>query len=320
MTARPTVEGGGTRRGATAPLHPKGDKRPMGASWADARAPWLFPAPAVVAVVALVVFPLVYTLWMSLNDWTGSAEVAPRWVGLGNYTQALLRDTRTHGAIWRTILFGGAAVVLQTVLGVGQALLLNREFPGKSVVRTIAILPMVATPVVIALTWTLILNPTQGAVPYLFAALKLPNVLWLSDPRVVIPALILVDTWEWTPLIMLITLAGLAALPQEPLEAALIDGASTWQTFWRITLPLLRPAIMVAVLFRAIDAIKTFDIIFAMTQGGPGNASETLNVYVFQTAFSYQKIGYASSLLVIFFAIVLGLSLVLIRLRRSSAW
>jgi len=112
----------------------------------------------------------------------------------------------------------------------------------------------------------------------------------------------------------------LAGLPVEPMEAARIDGASAWQTFWRITLPLLRPAIVVAVLFRAIDAIKTFDIIFAMTQGGPGNASETLNIYIFQTAFSYQKIGYASSLLIIFFALVLGLSLILIRLRRSSSW
>jgi multiple sugar transport system permease protein len=179
---------------------------------------------------------------------------------------------------------------------------------------------MVATPVVVALMWTLILNPTQGALPYIFFRLHLPQVLWLSDPKLVILSLVLVDTWEWTPLIMLITLAGLAGLPVEPMEAARIDGASAWQTFWRITLPLLRPAIVVAVLFRAIDAIKTFDIIFAMTQGGPGNASETLNIYVFQTAFSYQKIGYASSLLIIFFALVLGLSLILIRLRRSSSW
>ena len=295
-------------------------RRRFSTTWWDSKARWVFPAPAVIAVVLLLVFPLGYTVWMSFHDWSGSINDAPRAVGLANFGDILFHDKRFFGAFLRTLLFAALAIAIQTVLGVAMALLLNREFPGKSVVRTIALLPMVATPVVVALMWTLILNPTQGALPYIFFRLHLPQVLWLSNPKLVILALVLVDTWEWTPLIMLITLAGLAGLPVEPMEAARIDGASSWQTFWRITLPLLRPAIVVAVLFRAIDAIKTFDIIFAMTQGGPGNASETLNIYVFQTAFSYQKIGYASSLLIIFFALVLGLSLILIRLRRSSSW
>ncbi len=295
-------------------------RRRFSTTWWDSKARWVFPAPAVIAVVLLLVFPLGYTVWMSFHDWSGSITDAPRAVGLANFGDILLHDKRFLGAFLRTLLFAALAIAIQTVLGVAMALLLNREFPGKSVVRTIALLPMVATPVVVALMWTLILNPTQGALPYIFFRLHLPQVLWLSNPKLVILALVLVDTWEWTPLIMLITLAGLAGLPVEPMEAARIDGASAWQTFWRITLPLLRPAIVVAVLFRAIDAIKTFDIIFAMTQGGPGNASETLNIYIFQTAFSYQKIGYASSLLIIFFALVLGLSLILIRLRRSSSW
>ncbi len=302
----------------SSPLQAEKAHRGRTTTWWDRQLPWLLPAPAVLAVVLLVVFPLGYTGWMSLHDWTGSATQAPRFVGLDNFGTALFTDVRSRGAILRTLLFCVLAITVQAVLGVSLALLLSREFPGRSIVRTIAILPMVTTPVVVALTWTLILNPTQGALPYLFDALHLPPVLWLSDPNIVIPALVLVDTWEWTPLIMLITLAGLAALPTEPLEAARIDGASPWQTFWRITLPLLRPAVAVAVLFRGIDAIKTFDIIFAMTNGGPGNASETLNVYTFLTAFSYQKIGYASSLLVIFFALVLALALVLARARRSS--
>lgn len=300
--------------------HQQPANRRFTATWWDGRARWIFPIPAVLAVMILVVFPLVYTAWMSLHAWSGSITDAPQWIGLDNFKRFAAEDTRSWSAIWRTLLFAGLAIVLQTFFGVSLALLLNREFRGKSIARTIALLPMVTTPVVIAVMWTLILNPTQGALPYLFSRLHLPQVLWLSDPHVVIPALVMVDTWEWTPLIMLITLAGLAALPTEPMEAARIDGATAWQSFWRITLPLLRPAIMVAVLFRAIDAIKTFDIIFAMTGGGPGNASETLNVYTFQTAFNYQKIGYASSLLVIFFAIVMGFSLLLIRLRRSSSW
>jgi len=287
-------------------------------TWWDSKARWLFPAPAVIAVVLLVVFPLAYTGYMSFHDWSGSANAAPRFVGLDNFRRIFFADTRSQGAILRTFAFCAAAIVVQTVLGISLALLLNRDYPGKSIVRTIALLPMVTTPVVIALTWTLIFNPTQGALLYFAAQFHLPQILWLSDPRAVIPALVMVDTWEWTPLIMLITLAGLASLPTEPLEAARIDGASAWQTFWRITLPLLRPAVAVAVLFRGIDAIKTFDIIFALTNGGPGNASETLNIYTFLTAFSYQKIGYASSLLVVFFVLVLALSLLLSRLRRSS--
>lgn len=270
-----------------------------------------------IVVLLVVVFPLAYTLWMSLHDWSGQATASPRWIGLDNYRQALLHDHRFWGATLRTLLFTAIALGLQGVLGVALALLLHREFPGRSVIRTLILLPMVTTPVVIALTWTLILNPIQGVGPYLWSELGLEPVQWLADTRIVLVTLALVDTWEWTPLITLITVAGLAALPTEPLEASKIDGASAWQTFWFITFPLLRPAIMVALLFRAIDAIKTFDIIFAMTQGGPGNSSETLNIYVFQTAFSYQRIGFASALLVLFFMIVMIASLVLIRFRRA---
>ena len=133
-----------------------------------------------------------------------------------------------------------------------------------------------------------------------------------------IPALVIVDTWQWTPLIMLIVLAGLAALPGEPYEAAMIDGASKAQMLWLITLPLLRPTIVTAALFRLIDSLKTFDIIFVMTQGGPGGASDTINIYLFNTAFAYFHMGMASSMVVIFFAIVLGVSLLAVRIRRAT--
>jgi multiple sugar transport system permease protein len=127
----------------------------------------------------------------------------------------------------------------------------------------------------------------------------------------------MIDIWQWSPLIMIMVLAGLSMLPTEPFEAAAIDGASPWQTFWKITLPMLRPYIVIAVLFRLIDSLKTFDIIFATTQGGPGTASETLNLYAYTTAFTYFRLGYASAILVLFFALILAASLVLIRLRRE---
>lgn len=278
---------------------------------------WIFPLPAVLALFLLMVFPVGYTLWMSLHEWFVSSVTAPAFVGLKNYVEILTRDTRFWQAVLRTFYFTVLAVGVQTAFGVAIAVAFNREFAGKGLVRTLFLFPMVATPVAIALVWMMMFNPTLGILNYFLDRLGLEPGLWIASERTVIPALVLVDTWQWTPFITLIVLAGLSSLPHEPFEAALIDGASGWQTFWRVTLPLLRPTIMVAVLFRTIDALKTFDIIYVMTQGGPGNASETLNIYIFQTGFSYFHMGYASSLLVILFAIVMAISLALTGVRRA---
>ena len=199
-----------------------------------------------------------------------------------------------------------------------MALLFNRQFWGRGLLRTLAILPMVATPVAIALIFVMMFHPTLGVMNFFVTSLGLPLGTWTYASHTVIPALVLVDTWQWTPLIMLIVLAGLAALPQDPYEAAMIDGASRWQMLWLITLPLVRPAIVTAVLFRLIDSLKTFDIIFVMTQGGPGGASDTINIYLFNTAFAYFHMGMASSMVVIFFAIVLGVSILAVRIRRAT--
>ena len=264
-------------------------------------------------------FPVGYTLYMSVHSWYASSVTSPHFVGLENFRRAFVEDDRFRNALWLTVYFTALATALQLVLGVSLALVLNRPFRGKGLVRSIFLLPMVATPVAIALVWMMMYNPTLGVMNYLVGLVGLGPYRWVSNAAIVVPALAVVDTWEWTPLITLITLAGLATLPIEPYESALIDGASVTQMFWRITLPLLRPTIMVALLFRAIDCLKTFDIIYVMTQGGPGFASETLNVYTFQVGLFYFHIGYASSLLVILFALVLGVSLLLIKVRRG-AW
>ncbi|MGE5848699.1 MAG: carbohydrate ABC transporter permease [Candidatus Methylomirabilota bacterium] len=278
----------------------------------------VFTLPAATVVFVLMVFPVFYTLYMSLHSWFASSLTAPEFIGLQNFKRAFIQDERFRNAIWLTIFFTAVATALQVVLGVALALLLNRPFRGKGFFRSIFLLPMVATPVAIALVWMMMYNPTLGVMNYLVGLVGLGPYKWVSDARLVIPALAVVDTWEWTPLITLITLAGLASLPIEPYESAVIDGATPVQMFWRITLPLLRPTIMVALLFRSIDCLKTFDIIYVMTAGGPGFASETLNVYTFQVGLFYFHIGYACSLLVILFALVLGVSLVLIKVRRGS--
>jgi len=288
--------------------------------WAHRRARWIFPAPAVLLVATIIAYPVAYTLWMSLHEWAISAVTPPRFIGLANYGKILLGDPDFRGAALVTVYFTALAVAIETILGVAMALLFNREFWGRGLLRTLAILPMVATPVAIGLVFVMMYHPTLGVANYLVSLTGLTPFKWTYSSQTVLYALALVDVWQWTPLIMLIALAGLAALPREPYEAAHIDGASALQAFWHITLPLLRPAIVVAVLFRGIDALKTFDIIFIMTQGGPANASQTINILLFNQAFSYFNMGYASSMAVLLFAIVMGASLLLIKVRRTATW
>jgi len=289
-------------------------------SWAHRHARWLFPAPAVLLVAAIIVYPVVYTVWMSLQEWHASSLVRPKLVGVANYQRILAGDPRFRDAVVRTIYFTLLVVAGETTAGVAMALLFNREFWGRGLLRTLAILPMVATPTAIGLVFVMMYHPTLGVANYLLSVARLPPFKWTYSSGTALYALALVDVWQWTPLIMLIALAGLASLPREPYEAAHIDGASALQAFWHITLPLLRPAIVVGVLFRAIDALKTFDIIFIITQGGPANASETINILLFNQAFSYFNMGYASSMAVALFALVMGASLVLIKVRRTAAW
>lgn len=282
----------------------------------DRHARWLFPAPALLFVFALMVFPILYTVWTSLTGWDLGTGRPPTFIGPGNY-EKLLGDERFRGAIGRTFYFTAIAVSVEVVLGVAIALILNREFRGRRFVTSILLLPMMATPVAIAMVWLLMYEPTAGIVNFVLRSLQLPTPLWIAGADSVIPALALVDIWEWTPMVVLITLAGLASLPSDPYEAAAIDGASSLQTIRLITLPLLVPTIVVATLLRLIDALKTFDIIYTMTGGGPGFSSETLNVFSYQQAFQYFSFGYASSVLVVFFAIVLSISLVFTYVRRE---
>src|SRR5437660_6305912 len=257
---------------------------------------------------------------MSLQEWFASSRTLPHFIGIANYAQILTADARFREAFFRTLYFAALVVAAETVLGVAMALLFNREFWGRGLIRTLSILPMVATPTAVALIFVMMYHPTLGVMNYLVTRVGFGPFTWTYSSRTALYALALVDVWEWTPLIMLIALAGLAALPKEPYESAVIDGATGLGTFWHITLPLLRPTIIVAVLFRAIDALKTFDIIFVMTQGGPANATETINLLLFNQAFSYFNMGYASSMAVALFALVMGASLILIKVRRSTTW
>ncbi len=277
---------------------------------------WIFPLPAAIFIVVMMVFPILYTFFVSFTDWNMSSGGTADFIGLGNYV-AMFQESRFYNAFWLTLYFTILAVGVETVLGVIIALILDREFRGKNLAKLILLLPMVATPVAVGLSWTLFYEPTIGLGNYALKLLGLPGSKWLASNLAVIPSLALVDIWQWTPMISLIVMAGLAGLPTEPYEAALVDGATPLQTLRRITLPLLRPTILIAMVLRSIDALKTYDIIYVMTAGGPGFASETLNIYAYNLGFGYFRFGAASSALVALFAIVLGFSLVVLKIRKT---
>ncbi len=281
-------------------------------------APILLSLPALLVILGMMVFPVSYTVWLSFHSWFASSVTRPEWIGLDNYIKLITDDPRFLDAFGRTILFTVTAVALQLILGIAMALLFNQNFRGRGIIRTLFLLPMVATPVAMSMIWMLIMNPVGGVLNWFLGLFGIPPGLWLNSAKTVIPSLIIIDTWQWSPLIMLMVLAGMTMLPAEPFEAAAIDGASAWKSFRLVMLPMLRPTIMVALLFRSIDALKTFDIIFGTTQGGPGFASETLNLYIYTQGFTYFQLGYASAILVVFFTIVMSVSMMFILLRRRS--
>jgi multiple sugar transport system permease protein len=277
----------------------------------------LFIVPALVVVGVVIIFPWTFTVWMSTFDWKiGSVA---HFVGLENYVK-LVGNQRFHESIVHTLYFTALAVVAPLVLGTAAALIFHREFPFRGVLRSIFTLPMMATPVAVALVWTMMFHPQQGVLNYLLSLVGLPPSLWVYSPTLVIPSLVLVEVWHWTPLVMLIVLGGLAALPVEPYESARLDGASEWQLFRYITLPLVAPFLVVAAVIRTIDAIKAFDTIFVITQGGPGTASETINLYLYLQAFAFYNVGNASAVVVVFFVIILALALLLLHVRQRTQW
>ncbi len=278
----------------------------------------IFPAPSVAALLAVMVFPSLFNLYISLTEWFAASAARPEFVGLANYVRLVTEDEVFPAAIGRTLYFTLLAVGSQILLGLGIALVLHREFRGQALVRSAFLLPTMATPTAIALVWVLIYHPTLGVLNYTLTVVGLAPQEWLARSQLVIPSLALVDTWQYTPFVALVLVAGLAAMPLEPFESARVDGAGPWQVFWYITLPLLRPTLVVAALFRVIDSLKVFDTIYVMTQGGPGRASETLNLYAFRTAFEYFHVGYGASLSLSLVLLVFLVSAALVRLRRAG--
>lgn len=296
-------------------------KQPRTFEQQNRRLKWLMLSPALLFVGAMIIFPLVFTLNLSLTDSFGAVNAERRFLGLQNYSDALTDTRRFWPALGRTAVFTIGAVVLETVLGLAIAMLMRKPFTGIRIVRTILMVPLLATPVAIGILWLLILDPTTGIANHLLEMVGIPRQEFLGSVTQSLPVLMLLDVWQWTPMMTLLMLAGLSTLPDEPEEAALVDGATAWQRFRYVVLPMLSTVIVTALVLRAVDALKTFDLLYATK--GPGGGSdfeaETLNVYAYGLTFDYQEYGLAAAVLVLFTLLIIGVVIVLRSRSRSQS-
>lgn len=281
----------------------------------DLALPYLLLAPSVLIVLAVLVYPL----WDGLRASTMFYRYGKplRAVGLENYLR-LWSDEQFLNSLWVTLRFVALSVGIETVLGLALALFCLREFRGIRLLRTVLIVPMVITPVVVAIVFRLIYASDAGMLSAFLWALGGEPVQILGQPVSAFLGLVALDVWEWTPLMFLILLAGLQSLPVEPFEAARVDGAGPWRTLIDHTLPMLRPVLAIAIVLRTIDAFGTFDQVFVLTRGGPGEATRLLSILGYDTAFKFQQTGYAAALFVTVGLIVLAFALLAVRLLRRA--
>lgn len=256
--------------------------------------PYYFILPAFVFLLLISIFPVGYNFFMSVHQYI--LYRPPRdFIGINNYLN-LITDKAFIHSLGVVLLYLILALGFQIPLGLGLALLLNRRRKGSRIFNTIVIFPMVTTPIVAGLVWRMMYEPTLGVINYFLTALSLSPSRWLASSKIALLALVLVDTWQWTPFVALTMLAGLKTLPKEPVEAAVVDGASMRQVFRHITLPMLQPLLAIVIVLRTVWIFREFDKIYMMTSGGPSNATTTMGYYVFETAYKWMNIGYAAAM------------------------
>src|SRR5688572_10986244 len=273
--------------------------------------------PALLLLVLTTTIPLVYLVWTSLQRIDLSMPWLSGFAGAANY-EKMTSDPRFWNSLSLTLIYTASTVVLQVIVGLALALLVMQIPRGQGVLRLAAIVPIVLAPVVVGLFWrTLVLAPDVGLVDLVTRALGLGSHNWLGDPHLALISVIAIHTWQWTPFAFLVLLATLATLPPDVFEAARLDRANALQRFRYITLPLIRPAVVMVVILRVMTALSAFAAIFAATGGGPGSATEILNLYAYRTSFTEFNLGYGSALAVVLLSITLAVSYSMFRLRRA---
>jgi multiple sugar transport system permease protein len=283
----------------------------------DARFFGLAAAPAFILVAAVTLVPVLIAFALSF---TGYSSVNPRvtFIGLQNYASAFA-DQQLRGVLLNTLVFAGSALVLETALGLGFALLLRRTFKGVGVFRTLYLLPLMVAAIASATAWRVLFNTNAGWVNYFLGVAHMPRPDWLASPDWAMPSVIIADMWTGAPVVAILLLAGLLGVPVEPAEQARVDGANGWQVFWYITFPAIRPVFAFAVLFRVVDLFRQFPLFQIMTGGGPGLRTTVLNYYVYQNTFQFGKLGYGSALAVILVLTMAIPLVVLFRMARSTS-
>lgn len=253
--------------------------------------------PALLLILAINIVPLVYSTVLAFFQWNlVQASTPPRFVGLDNFIRLITRDPQFLSAAANTAIVVVAAVAVQTVLGVAVALLLDQKLRFTGIATTLLLIPLALAPAVVGLLFSSLLSGTLGPINYWLESIGIPGPSWLGDAHWALASVVIVDTWQWTPFMILLTLAGLRSLDQEPIEAATVDGATAWQRFRFVKLPMLMPVLTVAMLLRAIDSFRTFDLVYLLTFGGPGTASTTLSFYGFKVGLQNFDIGRASAI------------------------
>lgn len=273
---------------------------------------YLLLAPTVAVLLALSIYPLAYSIVVSLQNNEGA------WA-LDNFAR-LFSDGFFLAALFHTFIYSAGALILEFLIGLGLAFLLNKQIRARGFLRSTLLVPMMLPTVVVGVVWRLMFNPTFGAINGTLKrfGVETEQLTWTASPKLALFSVIAVDVWQWTPFVFLVLLAGLQAIPQEPYEAALLDGSSSWQTFRHITLPLLKPAILVALLLRTMDLLRVFDQIFILTEGGPGFATETVSLYIYRTAFRFFNFGYAAAMSFVLLAVTNVISIFYIKLLQEK--
>ncbi len=288
----------------------------------EQRTGWLMVAPALLLLLLVYGYPILLSFWLSLFTQNLGTQLEPVFSGLNNYGR-MIGDGRFWQSLWNTTVFTCASVVLELVFGMAIALILNQAFKGRSLVRTVAILPWALPTALIGLAWVWIFNDQFGVWNDILMRLGIiqTGVNWLGNPITAMMAVIAGDVWKTTPFISILLLAGLQSISQELYEAYAIDGATPWQSFTQITLPLLMPQVLIVLLFRFAGAFGVFDLIQVMTGGGPGGSTEVVSLYIYSTVMRYLDFGYGAALVVVTFLLLVAIVMIgtyLLNKSRSS--
>jgi multiple sugar transport system permease protein len=297
---------------ATADTAVGGAPRPKGKGLSEKQLAAAMISPSLVVIAIVAAYPIIYAIWLSLHEYSVNVAGLSRWVGLGNYTDALT-SSEFWDAFINTFIFTGISVTLELVIGLAMALAMHEAFRGRAILRATVLVPWAVLTVGTAIMWRSIFQPELGFANQMLDALGLPgaDVVWLGEQGYAMAVMILADVWKTAPFMALLLLAGLQVISGEIYEAAKVDGATAWQRFRKITLPLLMPAILVALIFRTLDALRVFDLPFVLTRGA--NDTETLSLLAYDTLTRDRLVGEGSALSVLTFLIVMAVSFLYIR-------